>query len=261
MDNNFFTQLQAMSSLGKETSVSQTRKQLNLIVETFKSQPDYEDTVSIMAENVRNLKTKTLLDCDSFMLEPDTPVTLLPEELRHDALGFCKQDRYVFEGRYIYPVKDVHSDVMGFLAYDKFEDAKYLDSKNHGYVAKRYSMWGMERIKEYYTSTEPVYIVEGVVCALYLRQEGCQALATLGSIWSPYVYEIVKRFGTRAIVINDADDAGSACKAAVKRRLPYVRCVQSKIAKDVDDSRDVDANFIVELRKLRNPYYMSPLFK
>ena len=49
------------------------------------------------------------------------------------------------------------STSFAIFAYDKFEDAKYLDSKNHGYVAKRYSMWGMERIKEYYTSTEPVH--------------------------------------------------------------------------------------------------------
>lgn len=261
MGDNFFAQLQALSSLGMETPISKTRKQLNEIVAIFKQQPDYLENVTIMAEEVRNLKVQTLLDCDSFMLQPDTLVTILPEELRHDALGFCKGNSFAFEGRYIYPVKDNHGDVMGFCAYDKFEDAKYLDSRNHGYVAKRYSVWGEEKLPEYYRSSEPVFFVEGIVCALYLRQEGCQALATLGSIISPYVVEIIRRFGPRAIMVNDMDEAGTKCRLSMKRKIPALRCVQSKIAKDVDDSREVNADFVTELKKLKNPYYASELFK
>ncbi len=258
---DFFQQLQAESTLSEETSVQKLRKQLNQIVEIFKAQPDYEENVRIFAEEVRNLEVKTLKDCDSFMLQPDTPLDILPEELRHDALGFCRGDYYIFEGRYVYPVKDVQGDVMGFCGYDKFEDTKYLDSKNVGYRAKIYSCWGMEKLPEYYRSKDPVFFVEGIVCALYLRQCGLQSLALLGSSASPYMTQVIKRFGMRAIMIHDADEAGSHFRKQMRYRLPYLRCIQSTIAKDVDDSRQVNPEFANELIKLRDPFYRSPLFR
>lgn len=259
--DNLFAQLQAMSTMSEESTVVSTRKQLNQIVEIFKNRPEYLEEVEIFATMGRNLKVETLLDCDSFMLQPDTPLALLPEDLRHDSLGFCRDKHYIFEGRYVYPVKDNKGDVMGFCGYDKFSEVKYLDSLNFGYKAKSYSLWGMEKLPEYYRSDKPVYFVEGIVCALYLRQEGLQALALLGSIISPYVTEIIRRFGMRAILVNDSDEAGNKCKSIMRRRIPYLRCVQSRLAKDVDDSREVDPNFVTELRKLSDPFYRSDLFK
>ena len=259
--DNLFAQLQALSTLSEESTVVSSRKQLNQIVETFKQRPEYLEEVETFAIKGRNLKVETLLNCDSFMVQPDTPLAVLPEELRHDSLGFCRGNRYIFEGRYVYPVKDVKGDVMGFCGYDKYSDVKYLDSLNFGYKAKSYSLWGMEKLPEYYSNDKPVYIVEGIVCALYLRQEGLQSLATLGSIISPYVTEIIRRFGMRAVMVNDADEAGTKCKQIMQRRLPYLRCIQSRIAKDVDDSREVDPRFVDELRKMDNPFYRSDLFK
>lgn len=262
MDNlDIFQQLQRESAVSEDTGIQQIRKQLNEIVNIFKSQPDYRDLVKVFAEEVRNLEVETLTECDSFMLQPETPVDILPEELRHDSLGFCRGDYFVFEGRYVYPVKDVHGDVMGFCGYDKFEEPKYLDSKNYGYKAKSYSCWGMEKLPEYYRSTEPVYIVEGIVCALYLRQSNLQSLALLGSNASPYMVEVIKRFGDRAIIIHDADDAGSKFRKVIRRKIPNILCIQSTIAKDVDDSRMVDPTFVDELRKLKNRFYRSTLFK
>lgn len=259
--DNLFAQLQAMSTMSEESTVTSTRKQLNQIVEIFKQRPEYMEEVETFAIMGRNLLPKTLIDCDSFMVQPDTPIALLPEELRHDSLGFCRGNYYIFEGRYVYPVKDVKGDVMGFCGYDKFSEVKYLDSLNFGYKAKSYSLWGMEMLPVYYRNDMPVYFVEGIVCALYLRQEGLQALALLGSIVSPYVTEIIRRFGMRAVMVNDADEAGTKCKQIMLKRLPYLRCVQSRIAKDVDDSREVDGRFVEELRKLSNPFYRSDLFK
>ena len=257
---DIFAQLQIASQLNKETTVGSTRKQLNELVSWFKSRPQYYEEVEIMATLVRHLDVKTLLDADSFMVQDDFLVTEIPEEYRHDALGFCRGADCVFTGRYVYPVKDVHGDVMGFCGYDKFSDVKYLDSKNFGYRAKSYSVWGMEQLPAYYESTDPVFFVEGIVCALYLRQCGMQALATLGSNVSPYVMEIIRRFESRAVFVCDSDEAGTKCRHMLRRHLPSLRCVQSTIAKDVDDSRDVDPSFATELSKLSNPFYTSPLF-
>ncbi len=260
MDDNFFAQLQALSTLSTETTINSLRKQLNALVEWFKSRDSYKQEVTWFAELTRNLEPQILFDCDSFMVQEDFLLTELPEEYKHDSLGFCKGDYSPFQGRFVYPVKDVKGNVMGLCGYDKFSSIKYLDSVNYGYRAKSYSVWGMERLPEYYRNDEPVFFVEGIVCALYLRQCGMQSLAFLGSSVSSYVCEIIKRFGTRAIVVCDSDEAGTKCRQSLKRRLPIVRCVQSRIAKDVDDSRLVNPNFATELLKLRNPYYASSLF-
>lgn len=260
MNDNIFAQLQALSTLNEETTIGSLRKQLNGLVAFFKSREAYLEEVTIFAEIVRNLEVKTLLDCDSFMVQEDFLLTELPEEFQHDSLGFCRGDYCVYQGRYVYPVKDVRGDVMGFCGYDKFSEVKYLDSLNFGYKAKSYSLWGMEMLPEYYKSDKPVYFVEGIVCCLYLRQCGLQALAMLGSNISPYVTEIIRRFGTRAIVCCDSDEAGTKCRNILKKRLPTVRCVQSRIAKDVDDSREVNPDFASELSKLSNPFYNSKLF-
>lgn len=261
MSDNFFAQLQALSTLNDDATVVKARKQLNQIVNFFKSRDSYLEEVTWFAELVRHLNVDTLLKCDSFMVQDDFLSTLIPEELRHDSLGFCRDHDVVFQGRYVYPVKDVKGDVMGFCGYDKYSDVKYLDSKNFGYTAKSYTLWGMEELPKYYKSNAPVYFVEGIVCALYLRQCGLQSLATLGSNFSPYVLEIVKRFGMRAVVVNDSDEAGTRCRHILQKKLPYLRCVQSCLAKDVDDSRMVNEDFVEELRKLENPFYTSSMFK
>ncbi len=257
--SNIFADLQRLSMKQSMTDVTSARKSLNAIVNYFKHRPDYMELVTVFADKVRNLNVSTLLGADSFMVQ-DLLVTDIPESLRHDSYGFCHGSSLVFDGRYVYPVKDVMGDVMGFCGYDAFSDTKYLDSRNYGYVAKTYSLWGMERMREYYNSTDPVFFVEGIVCALYLRQCGLQSLAFLGSMPSRYVIEIMRRFGTRAITVIDSDEAGLACRKYLHRALPSLRVVQSAVAKDIDDSRKVVPEFADELHKLTNPFYRSDLF-
>ena len=164
---------------------------------------DYLDLVETMAECVRNLETKTLLDCDSFMVQDDFSIMELPEELQHDSLGFCNGNNVVFSGRYVYPVKDVKGDVMGFCGYDKFSSVKYLDSKNFGYQAKSYSCYGMEKLPEYYDSNEPVYFVEGIVCCLCIRQAGESADAYLAAWQSAETPEGKESRGGKHETVHD----------------------------------------------------------
>lgn len=261
MANSIFAELQMVSQLNKENTVIDTRKQMNRIIEFFESRPDHDELQHIFAENVRNLKVETLNQAHGFMVQDDFNPNELPEELQHDSLGFCYGINCVFLGRYIYPVFDVKNDVQGWVGYDKFETPKYLDSKNHGYKAKAYSCYGMEKLPEYYRSDDIVIFTEGIVCTLYLRQESVQALAMLGSQITPYVLEIIKRFGKRAIVFMDADEAGLKLRKRLHYIAPEVRCVQSRVAKDIDDSRQVDPDIINEIKKLKDPFYKSPLLR
>ena len=257
--DNFFAELQ-MSTMLQEDDAIRFRKLNNRILDVFKGMPDRMEWLTIFAEKVRQLEVQTLVDADSFMVQPDTPATVLPDELRVDGTGFCRGTMLVYDGRYVYPVKDTHGDVMGWVGYDKFDPPKYLDSQTYGYKAKDTTLWGMERLPDYYRSTEPVFITEGLVCALWLRQEGFQAMASLGSHITPYVIEILKRFGERLIMVPDADEAGLKYKTQCRYALPKARVMQSRVAKDIDDSRKLNDDLKPELLKCYNRFYKSPLF-
>ena len=260
INDNFFAELQMMS-INRDSEHDKFRKMNNRIVEVFKNQPDYVQLVTWFAELTRKLKPSILLDHDCFMLQPDTPVNILPKDLIDDGTGFTRNGFFVYEARFVYPVKDTHGDVMGWCGYDAFDAPKYLDSMTYGYKAKQSTLFGMERIADYYRSKDPVFVTEGIVCTMWLRQEGFQAMASLGSYLTPYVIEILKRFGGRLIMVPDSDETGNHYKKQCKNVLPQARVLQSRVAKDIDDSRLANKNIKEELLKCYNRFYASPLFR
>ena len=260
ISDNFFAELQ-MATLVEGSHPLKYRQMCNEIVEIFKSQEDYNQLIEWFADIGRNLKPQTLLDADGFMVQPDTPSTILPERLRDDGTGFTRGSLLIYDGRFVYPVKDTQGNVMGWCGYDKFESPKYLDSMTYGYKAKESTLYGMEKLRDYYTSSEPVFVTEGIVCTLWLRQCGFQAMASLGSHLTPYVVEILKRFGSRLIMIPDSDEAGLKYKKQCKYALPKARVMQSRVAKDIDDSRQENKELEGELRRCFNRFYASPLFR
>lgn len=256
---NIFAELQ-MQSVNKLNTVLDARKQMNRLLQCFLDEPERYELCEIFAQDIRNLKVETLLECDSFMIQPETTYSFVPEELMEDTYGLFRGAYCVFEGRYIYPVKDVRGDVMGWCGYDKFDDVKYLDSSNYGYKAKNATVWGMEKMSEYYRSGRQVFFTEGIVCSLFARQCGEQALATLGSNLTPYVAEIINRFGMKARILTDSDEAGNKFRRIARKLCPKARVLQSKVAKDLDDSRMVAPEIENELHKFENPFYRSEYF-
>ena len=85
-------------------------------------------------------------------------------------------------------------------------------------------------------------------------------MASLGSYLTPYMVVVLKRFGRRCIVIPDSDEAGNKYRHQVQMALPMARCVQSCVAKDIDDSRQVYPKLADELRKLESPFGRSLIF-
>ena len=250
-----------MLSISESRDKDKYREMNNKILEIFKSQEDYLELVTWFAELGRNLKPSTLIEADGFMVQDDCPAYIIPPDLRDDGTGFTHNGNLVYQGRFVYPVKDVYGDVMGWCGYDKFEPPKYLDSLTYGYKAKNTTLYGMEKMRDYYSSDQPVFVTEGIVCTLWLRQEGFQALASLGSHLTPYVIQILKRFGDRLIMVPDSDEAGLKYKKQCEYVLPNARVMQSRVAKDIDDSRQVNDGLVDELRRCFNRFYRSQLFR
>jgi hypothetical protein len=257
--SNFFAELQMLANT-EETTIADARRKMNEIVRIFKGLPKHREYLRYFANERIGLHPDTFEAADSFFVDEEYPVTLLPEELRHDSLGFVSGFGYVFHGRFVYPVKDCKGDVAGWCGYDKFVAPKYLDSVNYGYKAKEALLYGMENIEKYYKGKEPVFITEGIVCSLWLRQEGFSALALLGSYMSPYVMAILRRFKDRCIVIPDADAAGNKLSRQVRYNLKQARVIQSCVAKDIDDTQREVPDLKQELLKYSNIFERSKYF-
>ena len=241
-------------------SVDATRKTLNEIVAFFKRHPIYEEAIEVIAMKERGLTREIAERCECFFIPDDITVDDIPEEFKHESLGLCKGRYVTYAGRFVYPVKDVRGDVMGFCGWDGGIEPKYLDSKNNGYKAKETTLYGMEELPRYYMEAKPVFVVEGIVCCLYLRSQGYHALALLGSNLSPYVQEILNRLGSKVILIPDndtvktvdedrplqreqlnlnTDTSGERLVKMAMKKLPLAFIVQTRDLKDIDDTRQV----------------------
>lgn len=267
--------LRALQELAEaKFSIEQTRQDLNRIAEWFYQRDYCEHAIDIAFCQERKLPKSIAKEAGVFFVDEDESVLDFPEEFKAESLGFIRKNHFVFKGRLMYPVYDVKHNIMGFCGWDKFVDGtKYLDSKNHGYKAKYNTLYGMEKLPEYYGSGKPVYLVEGIVCCLYLRSKGFQALALLGSSLNTYVVQILRRFGHKLVVIPDNDvigkvdvseegvvsfdnigerPAGEHFVQQAKRMLKDAVVIQSVIDKDVDDTRknhpEIEAKFIEELQ-------------
>lgn len=259
-DTNYFAQLQ-MLSLSAQDGVAEARTKMDRIAEIFRNRPEQEEWIKAFAAIRKSFPVEAFHEVGAFAVDvADTP-NLLPEELCHDSLGFVRNGHLIYRGRFVYPVHDIHGHVAGWCGYDPVELPKYLDSRNYGYSAKDALFYGAEKLPEYYRSSRPVFVVEGIVCCLWLRSQGFQALAALGSHLTPYMLTILKRLQCRCIVIPDADEAGTKFRRQVSRELPLARCYQSCIAKDIDDSRIACPTLAQEIVKLERPFGRSPIFR
>ena len=254
-----FAELQRLT-LEHEDTVAQSRLQLDRIAQLFREIPDQPLYMQFFAAMRHNFPLQALYDAGAFAVPEDYTAYFLPEELRHDSYGMCRDNFLVYAGRFVYPVHDTKGHIAGWCGYDNTATPKYLDSTNYGYSAKGGLFYGAEKLPEYYRDNEPVIIVEGIVCCLWLRSQGFHALASLGSYLTPYMISTLKRFGTRCMVIPDSDEAGNKYRRQVHRVLPQARVMQSSIAKDIDDSRQVNPDLAEEVRKILQPFGRSACF-
>lgn len=236
-----------------DTSIDDTRAVLSQWIVYMRSQEYQEHDIGMMAK-MRSLKVETLHKCQSFMYDPDFQIA--PEFFRGDL------NLEWFSGRYVFPIFTSGGLPCGLVGWDKFDLPKYLDSRNHGYKAKVTTMMGMEEMHNYLSSEAPVIFVEGPICMLVLRENGFNALSFLGSYLSPYMAQVVRRFGRRAVVIPDSDASGDKLAIQAGRRCPQARIVRVDSDKDVDDSRMANPQFFQNLRtRLTTPFVDNQLYK
>lgn len=245
-----------------EYSVEDVREDLGNIVRYFQSMDYHDHAVKLFMTDYRQLPREVSDEADLFCVDEEIPISAFPEWMKQEALGFIRGNSCVYWGRCVFPVKDVNGQVMGFVGWDPFDDPKYLDSRNYGYKAKLTTLYGMEKLPEYYKSGKPVFVTEGLMCCLYLRWKGFQALASLGSWLTPYVLKILSRFGFNLIMVPDNDETGDMYIKQIKRKLPKARIVQVAYGKDIEGCRKLDDHkYEEQLLSELNAIVKSPFVK
>ena len=248
-----------------EYEIDDVREDLGNIVRFFRAQSYHQHAMELFIEQFRELPLSVADTSDAFCVDEELPISELPEWMLQEPLGFVRGKWIPMWGRCVFPVKDVYGNVMGFCGWDPFVEPKYLDSRNYGYKAKDTTLYGMEKLQEYYVSKKPVFVTEGLMCTLYLRSQGFQALASLGSHLTPYVIQILLRFGNRLIMVPDNDETGDKYVAQIKRRLPKAMIIQCLKCKDIEGFRKIkdhayEQELLKELSSLSNPFIKTKLF-
>ena len=254
-----FAELQQLAE--SQYTIEDTRNDLLDLVRYFQSLPYWEYAIQEAFVKERKLSFQTAVEHDVFFVDESTQLYDLEDKFKNESLGFVKNKTITQLGRLVYPVKDVKGNIMGLTGWDKYVKPKYLDSKNFGYKAKATTMFGMEKLPEYYQTGKPVFVLEGPVDCMYLREKGFQALSTLGSYLNKYCAEILRRFGDRLFVIPDMDESGNSYVQQVKNVLPKAHVLQVVAGKDVDGYRKMnDGEFEQQILTDLNMASMIPMY-
>jgi DNA primase len=124
----------------------------------------------------------------------------------------------IFRGRIIFPILDMHGDVIAFggRVMGKGEP-KYLNSPDTPVFHKRNALYALHQAKDAVREAEEAVVAEGYLDAIMCHQHGIKnVVAPLGTALTPEHVRILKRYAGPVVLVFDGDAAGVA---AAKRSL------------------------------------------
>ncbi len=124
------------------------------------------------------------------------------------------QDTYYdrFRGRIIFPIKDVHGNVIAFGGrVIAKEEPKYLNSPETPVYKKGRHLFGLDLAREAIRKANQVLIVEGYFDQMRAWQNGIHnVVATCGTALTVGQVGLIKSRSHHAVLVFDADTAGQA---------------------------------------------------
>lgn len=191
------------------------------------------------------------------------------EQLLKSGLIIKKEDSSTvydrFRGRVIFPIKDLHSNIIGFggRSINEEDQPKYLNSPETLLYQKSETLFGMDQAKQAIRKENQVILVEGYFDQMRAVQHGVEyVVATCGTALTAKQASILRNHAETAILIFDSDSAGrSAAEKGFDILLEHGMNVKIVV---LPDGQDPDS-FIQEqgaesfLEKVRNakPYMES----
>ena len=184
------------------------------------------------------------------------------EQLLKSGLIIKKEDSSTvydrFRGRVIFPIKDLHSNIIGFggRSINEEDQPKYLNSPETLLYQKSETLFGMDQAKQAIRKENQVILVEGYFDQMRAVQHGIEyAVATCGTALTAKQASMLRNHAETAILIFDSDSAGrSAAEKGFDILLEHGMNVKIVV---LPDGQDPDS-FIQEqgaesfLEKIRN---------
>lgn len=151
-----------------------------------------------------------------------------------------------FWNRIMFPILDINAKVIGFGGRVMGEGMpKYLNSPETLLFDKSKQLYGMNFART--SRKDYMLICEGYMDTIALHKSGfTNAVASLGTAFTPYHARLIKRYAKKVILTYDSDGAGIA---AAKRAIPILKAEDMSIKiLDMKPYKDPD-EFIQNLGK------------
>ena len=159
--------------------------------------------------------------------------------------GSNRSDEYFdrFRGRVMFPILNIHGQVVGFtgrLLVEKANTGKYINSPETPIYNKSKELYGLYQAKHTIRKENRCVLVEGNMDVISTHQAGSTAtVASSGTALTQDQFVILKRFTDNLVFAFDTDSAGSAATRRaleIALNLGYnVKIVDMKGAKDPDE--------------------------
>ena len=132
-----------------------------------------------------------------------------------------------FRNRIMFPIRNSTGNIIGFGAriYNSDDGAKYLNSPETKLFHKSYELYGLYECKKDIAKEKSVIIVEGYTDVIGLYKSGIKnCVATLGTAFTKFHFNKIKRYTNKIIFCFDGDTAGkSAAWKAITNCLPELK--------------------------------------
>jgi len=143
--------------------------------------------------------------------------SLTREKLVQSGLATQKEDGSSvydrFRGRIIFPIKDLHGNIIGFggRVISEKDQPKYLNSPETLLYQKSETLFGMDQAKQAIRRENQVIIVEGYFDQMRAVQHGIEhVVATCGTALSLKQAGLLRNHAETAILVFDSDPAGKS---------------------------------------------------
>lgn len=126
-----------------------------------------------------------------------------------------------FRGRIMFPIWDVHGNVVGFtgrvLVETEKSGGKYVNTPQTSVYDKSHVVFGLNKAKQDIRSNNLIVMVEGQMDVIACHQAGMKnVVATSGTAMTEHQVRLLKRYSTNLTMAFDADAAG---QSAAKRGI------------------------------------------
>ena len=115
-----------------------------------------------------------------------------------------------YDGRIMYPIINVQGNIIGFggrIMTENSNTGKYLNSPETIVFKKKENLFGLNLAKS--DNSGSLLLMEGYMDVISLHQAGINnAVASLGTAFTDEQAKLVKRYGGKAVLCYDSDEAG-----------------------------------------------------